>query len=45
VNDTGTWLPKSDSVFIGYGSEKIKYFVGFVNGLLKICGSAYAGLN
>ena len=45
VYDAGTRLPKSDSVLVRYGSEKIKYFVGFVNGLLKVCVSAYAGLN
>ena len=45
VYNSCTRLPKSDSVLVRYRSEKIKYFVGFVNGLLKICGSAYAGLN
>ena len=45
VYDAGTWLPKSDSVLIRYRSEKIKNLVGFINGLLKICSCAYAGLN
>ena len=43
--DAGTRLPKSDSVLIGHRSEKIEDLVGFINGLLKICSCAYAGLN